>query len=145
MKPDKLVVRFINGTVMKGQTNNFFPDKTLFHLVTLEGKIIRIDTQEVKAIFFVKYYEGNKLRMDHYNDLLAGNGKIAKITFFDGEHITGFAQDYSPDSHGFFIVPTDRENNNSRVFVLQAATAKIEFRDALFDEKQFIKRDILKG
>lgn len=145
MKPDKIVVRFLNGSVMKGQTNNFSPRKKLFHLVTLEGMIVRIDTDEVKAIFFVKYYEGNKLRTDHYNDLLSGSGKIAKTTFFDGESMSGFVQDYSEDSHGFFIVPTDRENNNDRVFILRAATAKIELRDALFDEKQFIERDILKG
>ena len=145
MGPDKVVVRFLNSTVMKGQTNNFHPDQTTFHLVTLDGLIKKINMEEVKAIFFVHYYEGEGSRMDHYNDMIAGSGRIIKVTFIDGERIIGFVQDYSPESKGFFIVPTDPENNNKRVFVLRSSIAGIEFREALFDEKQFTKRDILKG
>ena len=145
MRPDKVVVRFLNGTTLKGQTNNFYPEKATFHLVTLDGLIKKIDLEEVKAIFFVHYYEGDGSRMDHYNDVIAGSGRIIKVTFIDGERITGFVQDYSPESSGFFIVPADPENNNKRVFVLRSSVAGIEFREALFDEKQFIKRDILKG
>ena len=35
---NKVVVHFLSGTVMKGTTGDFFPNKTQFHLTDVEGK-----------------------------------------------------------------------------------------------------------
>ncbi len=57
MKPNKVVVRFKDGTIMKGNTSDFFPNKASFHLSYPEGKIEEIDVKELKAVFFVKDFK----------------------------------------------------------------------------------------
>lgn len=145
MKPRKVVVRFINGITLKGQTNDFSPNKKTFHLVTLNGEVEKINTHHLKAVFFVKKYKGDKYRMDHYNDLISSGGKIIKVTFYDGERITGFSDDYSSETRGFYLIPTDNKSNSERIYIFSAATAKIELRDAVFSGQHFSERNILRG
>jgi hypothetical protein len=47
------------------------------------------------------------------------------VEFSNGEVIIGFALSYSPERHGFFIVPADLKSNNERIFVIKSATSKI--------------------
>ena len=58
---NKVVVHFQNGTIMKGTTGDFFPNKTQFHLTDVEGKTEAIDVNQLKAIFFVKDLRGRQI------------------------------------------------------------------------------------
>jgi hypothetical protein len=60
MEPIKVVVRLKDGTVVKGKTNDFFPNKPQFHLTTGEGFIDEYQVEELKALFFVKDYDGDE-------------------------------------------------------------------------------------
>ena len=42
---------------MKGQTTDFFPNKNDFHLELLSGEIVKIETEQLKSLFFVKDFE----------------------------------------------------------------------------------------
>ena len=64
---NKVVLHFLNGTIMKGTTGDFFPNKTQFHLTDVEGKTEAINVDQLKAIFFVKDLVGDKSRPDHYD------------------------------------------------------------------------------
>ena len=122
---NKVVVRFKDGVIMKGQTSDFFPNKKEFHLEVQPGEIVSINTNELKAVFFVKDLEGDKNRKDMYGDIIAGGGKKIEVQFADGEVIVGFSQGYSPDRIGFFFIPADKKGNNDRIFVVTSATKKI--------------------
>jgi hypothetical protein len=124
---NKVVVRFKDGVIMKGQTSDFFPNKKEFHLEVQTGEIVSINTNELKAVFFVKDLEGDKNRKDMYDDIIAGGGKKIEVQFADGEVIVGFSQGYSPDRIGFFFIPADKKGNNDRIFVVTSATKKITF------------------
>jgi hypothetical protein len=134
---NKIVARFKNGNLLKGKLLDFSPVKRYFHLELESGevvtidmqklKIMEIDMEELKAAFFVRDYKGNKNHKDIYNDVITGSGKKVKVEFSDGEVITGFALSYSPERHGFFIVPADLKSNNERIFVIKSATTKITF------------------
>ena len=124
---NKVVVRFKDGVIMKGQTSDFFPNKKEFHLEVQPGKIVSINTDQLKAVFFVKDLEGDKNRKDMYDDIIAGGGKKIEVQFADGEVIVGFSQGYSPDRIGFFFIPADKKGNNDRIFVVTSATKKITF------------------
>ena len=95
MKSKKLVVRFINGDVLKGMSNDFSPNCLTFNLVTRNGELVNIDTDQLKAVFFVKCYEGNRSHLDQYNEILSSGGLIIKVTFYDGECITCATHNYS--------------------------------------------------
>jgi hypothetical protein len=126
MVTNKVVVRFKDNSVLKGKTSNFFPNKTFFHLQQLDNELIEIQIEELKAIFFVKDFDGNKDHADAYEDNIAGGGRKIKVQFQDGETVVGYTTGYSPDRPGFYLVPADLKGNNERVFVVKSATAKIE-------------------
>jgi hypothetical protein len=127
METNKVVVRFKDGSIMKGKTNDFFPNKTSFHLETLNGETKTIDVEKLKAFFWVKDYEGNKNYDEDYEDEIAGTGRKIIVKFSDGESIIGYTLGYSPDRQGFFMTPADLKSNNQRIFVIKSASEKIEF------------------
>jgi hypothetical protein len=126
MEPNRVVVKFKDNTVSKGKTNDFFPNKTQFHLEEMNGDIVEISIEDLKAIFFVKDFEGNKNHKDNYSDEIAAGGRKIKVVFFNGETVVGYTLAYSPDRQGFFMAPADLQGNNERVFVVKSATEKIE-------------------
>lgn len=129
MELNKVVVKFANGSIQKGKTNDFFPNKKQFHLQLLNGKIVNIDTGHLKAIFFVKDFEGNKDRKDCYDDTIIGGGRKIRVLFPDGETIIGFTQGYSTQRLGFFMIPADKDGNNERIFVINSAAKNVSFID----------------
>ena len=127
METNKVVVRFKDGSIMKGKTNDFFPNKTSFHLETLNGETQQIEVERLKAFFLVKDFEGNKTYDEDYKDEISGTGRKIMVKFSDGESIIGYTLGYSPDRQGFFMTPADLKSNNQRIFVVKSASEKIEF------------------
>ena len=128
MQPNKVVVRFKDGAIMKGNTSDFFPNKARFHLNPLKGEIKDINVEDLKAVFFVKDFKGNQAHHKKYHDTVPGSGRKIKVEFSDGESIIGFALGYSPDRQGFFMTPADLKGNNERIFVVNSATKNIKFQ-----------------
>ena len=127
MQPNRVVARFKDNTLIKGTTSDFFPNKTQFHLTRLDGKIETIDTERLKALFFVKDTEGNKDHQESYEDDIAGAGRKMQVKFTDGEMLIGYSLGYSADRHGFFLTPADLKSNNERIFVVKSATEAVQF------------------
>jgi hypothetical protein len=123
---NRVVVKFKDNSIVKGQINNFLPNKAFFHPQRVEGGAIEIHVQDLKAIFFVKNYGGDKAHKKAYSDKVPGGGRKIQVRFLDGETIVGYTTGYSPDRPGFFIVPADLKGNNDRIFIVTTATAKVE-------------------
>lgn len=127
MQTNKVIIRFKDGTLIKGNTRDFSPNKTRFHINRLDGKIEEINLDDLKAVFFVKDFEGNKDYREKYEDNVPGAGRKILIEFTDAESIVGYALGYSPDRMGFFITPADLASNNERIFVVKSATKDVKF------------------
>jgi len=137
MKVSKMVIRLKDKTLLKGESYDFFPNSKTFHLHLIEGNEIEIDIESVKAVFWVKSFEGNKDYTYTYDDSIPWGVNKVKVRFADGESMIGYAQHLHCKSHhvyhsdyGFFITPADFKGNNDRVFVLNSATEEIKFLDA---------------
>jgi len=126
MMTNKVVVKFKDNSIVKGQTNNFLPNKTFFHLQQIQGGPIEVHIEDLKAIFFVKNHDGSREHKKAYNDKVPGGGRKIQVKFLDGETIVGYTTGYSPDRPGFYIVPADLKGNNDRIFVVRTATEKVE-------------------
>lgn len=123
-----VVVHSTDGTIQKGVTNDFFPNKETFHLSEKETEEVReISLRGLKAVFFVKSFEGNPEYRERPDRERVGFGKKIEVRFRDGETLIGFTQGFSPNRTGFFVFPADPESNNDRVFVLNAATEEVRF------------------
>lgn len=126
-----VVARFMDGRVIKGTTRDFAPNKEKFHLFPWgdEGgdKALDIVVGALKAIFFVKSYEGNKEHVqDNSFDGAAGQGRKLVVTFKDGEVLAGFTMGYNKKNQGFFLIPADPNSNNERVYVVNSSVKKVE-------------------
>ena len=59
----KIVIRFADGRIEKGYSQDFFPNKPMFHLFKNLSKGAanqkEIHVAELKAVFFVKTFAGN--------------------------------------------------------------------------------------
>ena len=126
----KVVVRFKDGSVKKGTAQNFSPENVSFHLLTSSGQAVLVIMEELKAVFFVKDYLGNKLRKDinqiSRNNFQTGTGRMIRVIFSDDEMIVGYSTGYSPNRQGFFVKPADQEGNNERIFIITSATKRVE-------------------
>ena len=127
MQENKVVARFKNGAIKKGSTGDFFPNRAIFHLKSGNGEILEINVEELKAVCFVKSFEGDKGRMNKYTVPVPGGGREVSVKFPDGELIIGYTQGYSPTRSGFFLIPADLQNNNERIYVITSATEKVTF------------------
>ena len=130
METDKVIARFKDGSLIKGKIHDFFIDNTKFSFETTKGERSKISVEELKSIFWVKDFQGNKNHRDKFNFELDIGGRRIRVRFFDGELIIGHTIGYSPNKPGFFMVPLDTESNNKGVFVIKSATEIIEFLDS---------------
>lgn len=125
---NKIVVRYADGRIVKGTTENFFPNKLTFHLTAIgSGDRQEINVTDLKAIFFVKSFEGHPDYQEKLDVERVGLGKKIKVEFMDGETLVGYTQGFSPERASFIIFPCDPESNNERAFVITAATRKVHF------------------
>ena len=127
MAGNQIVVRLIDGSVKKGHTNDFVPNKTSFHLNNTDGEIEEINIENIKAIFFVRDLNGAQGYNYNYKDNIPGGGKKIQVEFNDGEIIVGYVLGYSPERQGFFMTPADLEGNNLRIYAVVAAVKKTQF------------------
>jgi hypothetical protein len=133
MIQNKIVVRYMDGQLLKGVTNDFFPNKDVFHLIPTEApqgsKSLELSTTNLKAIFFVKGYGGNPDYDDkkEFDPNKSTVGRKIKVLFKDGELMVGTTNGYQPGRPGFFVVPADPNSNIDRCYVLASATQEVSF------------------
>jgi len=135
----KIVVRFLDGKIIKGYTADFNPNNSLFHISPVEespsgrkDEMLEIDISKIKAIFFVKDFAGNKeyQKVRTFNGYSGGSPSQRKIIiiFKDGENFYGTTHSYAQDRAGFFVFPIDQKDNNDRVFVSKNALEKVHLK-----------------
>ena len=133
MIQNKIAVRYQDGRVSKGFTNNFMPNRDSFHLIPVDAppgiKPLDVHVRELKAIFFVKDFEGDRHHKEEktFDASQPIVGKKIKVVFRDGEELIGTTQGYQAGRPGFFIFPADKRSNIDRVFVISAAARSVSF------------------
>jgi len=133
LDPSKIVARYRDGRTLKGTTQNFFPNKPVFHVNRLggtgPGDVIEVNLDDLKAVFFVRDFTGNAKHVER-KQLATGErvqGRLMEVTCKDGEVIVGTTTGYDPKRPGFFLFPIDPTGNNSRVYVVTSAVRTARF------------------
>lgn len=136
MDEERVVIKFLNGTLMKGYLRNFSEKSSELILQEPDTPAVHLIRSDLlKAIFFVKSFEGNH----HYNEkktygIRKPRGHRTFIKFIDGEDLVGFLEGDLPwdkgfflshhtinNLKGFFLLPADEGSNNIRVFIFAHA------------------------
>jgi hypothetical protein len=127
----RVVVRFTEGKVLKGTTQDFLPNRPTFHLTRTDGgPMVEVQCKSLKAVFFVRTFKGDPLRTSVKGFLAApaatALGKKIAVRFTDGELLCGYTLAYQSGREGFFMTPADPQSNNLRVYVVTASTAEVK-------------------
>lgn len=130
---NKVVVRFADGRIVKGTTADFVPTKNVFHVnvmsETAAAKPMEIQMGELKALFFVKDFQGDSQHVDsnEFDPSRPPAGRKIRVEFKDGELLLGTTTGYQPGRPGFFLIPADAGSNMERCYVVTAATKSVSF------------------
>jgi Family of unknown function (DUF6982) len=131
--PAKLVVRYTNGNLLKGYSQDFSPTAQYFHvrrnLVGGSDPGQRVSLRDLKAVFFVRDFAGNEA-YNEFKDFATGkplSGRKLEVTFADGELLVGTTTGYDAKRPGFFLFPADDKSNNARMFIVASAVKNVRF------------------
>lgn len=135
MDNQKVVLKFLDGRIIKGYIGDFSPVNN--HISVVDERLNEQDIQlnELKAVFYVKSFEGNK----HYSEKksftkTSQKGKKILVRFKDGERLIGYLEGDVPwqkgfflesKKGGFFIIPSDDQTNNMKVFVVSTSVTNV--------------------
>lgn len=135
---EKVVVRLNDGGVLKGYLSDFAPDLPELSLEEADtARTLPVKLEDVKAIFFVKSFEGNfEYRDKKTYGVVRTKGKRAFVKFRDGESLVGFLEGGVPwekgfflskksDLKGFYLLPADEDINNIKVFVVASSVSDV--------------------
>ncbi len=129
---NKLILRMQDGSMIKCSTR--IPFSAAYKKVTVideKGAVHKIPLSSIKAIFFVKDFEGNskyKAGSD-FNEGSPKAGKSVSVKFHDGEVIRGKAINISDEKDGFFLYPADPLDNNEKVFIVRKNVLEVVVED----------------
>lgn len=125
----KVIVRYRDGHILRGYTNNFHADRPQLHLSEqpCAGSPVMVPLSRLKALFFVREFAGDPNRVERTDFAGPTNGRKVEVTFHDGEVLLGSTISYRQDGNGFFVQPADPRSNNLRVFVILSAIQHVRF------------------
>jgi hypothetical protein len=132
MEKIKVVVHFSDGKLIKGFTEDFFPNKERFHIIPADSPsdgAIEVSTKDLKAMFIVRDFIGDSQYNERkkYIEGEKPSGKKVEVTFADGEVLVGSTLGYDPKRQGFFIFPADPKSNNIRVYAVSSGVKKVRY------------------
>mgnify|MGYP001614504703 CR=1 FL=1 len=132
----RVILRFLDGKMMKGIVKDLkLIDDHLF-IEDESSQQLKVRLKELKAIFFVKSFDGNRSYNEKKN--FAGTPPASKrvfVKFKDGETMVGFIEGDMPWEKGFFLesikekgfhlIPVDEDSNNTKILVITTAVKDV--------------------
>ena len=125
-------MRCLDGRVIRGHIDDFSASDERVAVEDESSARQEIGVEELKAIFFVRTFEGNRSYAEKKSFLeQVSLGKRVFVKFKDGECMTGYIEGGVPwkrgfflepkKGPGFFLLPVDNESNNIKVFVVASS------------------------
>jgi hypothetical protein len=123
----KVILRKLNGEVLKGYIEGT-PDLLTADQLTIESlteQKIQISKRDVKALFFVRKFSGDKeySEVKFFESQPKIDGLWVRLHFLDSESIEGIVANTIKFlvEDGFYLKPPDPNSNNRLMFVVKSA------------------------
>jgi hypothetical protein len=127
----RVVVRYVDGTLLRGYCNDFHPERPHLHLSPeincASGERLNVPVARLKAVFFVRDLSGDQEHVDTNVFDHVPRARKVEVTFRDGEVMQGSTLNYKPQGQGFLLTPANSRGNNLRVYVVMAAMRHMRF------------------
>ncbi len=132
MNRERVILRFLDGRLLRGYIDDFSATDEFVSFENGLSETQRIGVHELKAIFFVRTFEGKRSYSEKKSFREPVSlGKRVFVKFKDSECMTGYLEGGVPwekgfflepkKGPGFFLVPVDNESNNTKVFVVASS------------------------
>ena len=125
-----LVARFDRETLAGFVSSPGGLETGALELLTPAGSVVEVSYSEVKAICFVRDFEGGDTWREHRAFLTRPKsaGLWVRLNFRDGDSIEGLIANnlMQMEAGGFTIVPPDPTFHNQRIFVPRAALTDVQ-------------------
>ena len=133
MSGEKVVIHLRDGTLKKGFLKVLDEDAEIVEIEKLDGMLQGFHFDDIKAVFFVKDFEGKRNYRERKVFTYRPTEDIKRIyiKFFDKEGLWGYIQGPLPWEKGFyldgkkrrglFVYPADPDSNNLRIYVVLTA------------------------
>ncbi len=123
----KIVARTKSGKCLKGylRDGRVLITRGILRMTTVDSQELPVDLNQLKGVFFVRDFDGNKHRLE--NKILLSDperpGIRVRLRFEDNETMEGVIENGLDllQASGFFFWPADPEANNDLIFVMKSA------------------------
>jgi len=132
----RVILRFVDGKMLKGFIRDLKIAEEYLYLEDESNHQHKVRLKELKAIFFVRKFEGerNHLEKKSFTGTRPGSKRVF-VKFKDGETIMGNMEGNIPWEKGFFlesmkekaftIVPVDEDSNNTKILVVTTSVQDV--------------------
>jgi hypothetical protein len=135
-KDHKVILRFVTGKMLKGFIKDLRLTDDILFIEDESSHQLKVRLKELKAIFFVKQFEGNPSYKERKNFKdTRPKARRVFIKFKDGESMVGYMEGEIPwkmgyfleptRDKGFYIIPADDKSNNIRILVITTAVKDV--------------------
>jgi Family of unknown function (DUF6982) len=129
MDKRKVIVRRVDGIIIKGYVNPgsepVRPEDGEITVTSLTEEIIKVPKHELKALFFVRKFSGDKdyAEIKFFESQPKIDGLWVRVVFFDDEVIEGIVTNSMKflTEDGFYLKPPDPNSNNRLMYVVKSA------------------------
>jgi hypothetical protein len=127
MEKRKVIARKLNGEILKGymETVPELSGEDDISIISLTEEVIKIPKQELKALFFVRKFSGNReySEIKFFESQPKIDGLWVRVIFYDNELIEGIVSNSIRFlmEDGFYLKPPDPNSNNRIMYVVKSA------------------------
>lgn len=126
----KVVVRTRDGEAIRGFSSEKYITGEEVKMISTDGSESARATGDLKAIFFVKDFQGDSEydEIQFFEKQPKNAWAWVRVRFYDDEVIEGRVRNSINLLHndGFFLWPSDEEANNEVIFILKVALKDFE-------------------
>lgn len=133
----RVVVRKLDKGLIKGFIDPKGYLASEVGLLDREGRLVHIPMPDIKAVFFVRDFEGNPDRAERkiFRSRPRLAGLWVRMTFKDTEVLEAILPNnlLEVDPLGFLVTPPDVYSNNLRIFIPRTALTEMEVLGVITD------------
>jgi hypothetical protein len=133
----RVVIRKLDKGLIKGflDPNGYLASE--LEVLDREGRLVHILMSEIKGVFFVRDFEGNRDRAERkvFRSRPRLAGLWVRMTFKDSEVLEALLPNnlLEVDPLGYLVTPPDVYSNNLRIFIPRTALTEMEVLGVISD------------
>jgi hypothetical protein len=129
MEKRKVIIRKLNGEILKGYAEESLDPvagkENTVAITSLTEEMIRVPKSDIKALFFVRKFSGNKeyAEVKFFESQPRIDGLWVRVYFYDNEAIEGIVANSINflNEDGFYLKPPDPNSNNRLMYIVKSA------------------------